>query len=1052
MIIGNRYQLLFESGSGQSSTVWSAKDLKVHKSDPVAVKILNVSDVAADDVRVRELFKRECESLRRLKHANLISFLDSGIDDNRLYIVTEYFSENNLRDYILQNSTDLEEILKISLQILEGIAEAHQKGVVHRDLKPKNILIDEQRRIKIIDFGISKIIGISYKNSYTLREYMTVPYAAPEQLLRAEATPASDLYSFGAVLCFMISKEDPPEDKTRINEYIERLQCFPELKEILISLLEFDATNRPHNAYLVIRQIKKIYKNIVAENKKFHLLMPNYIPRQLWEQGLISYCTFQHGKIFVTNDTFDSRIYRHRDTYYVIGKNAKYHCKLADDASFLRLYKISSMDQQTDWEREYNRGIPVNNHWTIISDNELLEDQSNDLKDFLTEVSEEEQRRQVKQKRESQQNLLIKKWDELLQEEFQLLEKKKRISNYNNFEIDEFGRNLVITVDTINDALEKGDYIQMSSKSGQQITVGTLTEMHENKVSVVLKWDVDISQLSTRGFLGIDIIQARASLNRLRRAIRAIKLKETENPNLPDIISDPQILTMNKVSPISSFFQDNLDPSNRRAVEKALSTKDLFLIQGPPGTGKTTVITEIVCQILKENPNAQILLTSQSHVAVDHAVKNIRKNMPGKRIIRVGRIDKVSEESESLLMGNQLAKWVQDVEVKSKNELVSYLRRTFNIRQTEEEKILDLWNSKIEDEPEVENDFINVRTKKLYRIAKVTREWHRRLGKLDDFDEIFARRASLVAATCLGIASRHCLNNMSFDWVIVDEAGRATPPELLVPIIRGKKIILVGDHKQLPPVVTTELEKYKLKEIGLKKSDLEKSLFEELINKIPPEAKTILTAQFRMHPTIAALISNVFYPAEGILTKTDPEKKRHYMSWWPKTVIWLNTQKYPNNQETDASPSKRNYVEAQVIKKTLEYIKECYENAGEGSISIGVISGYDAQKSLLSNLISPGNVNKWGNLKIVIDNVDAFQGSETDIAIYSLVRCNDKNEIGFLYDSRRLNVALSRGRSCLIVVGNALFAAKAQSYAGNPFLNILEYIKRNPAGCLLEDA
>ncbi|WP_256360221.1 ATP-binding protein [Mesobacillus boroniphilus] len=235
----------------------------------------------------------------------------------------------------------------------------------------------------------------------------------------------------------------------------------------------------------------------------------------------------------------------------------------------------------------------------------------------------------------------------------------------------------------------------------------------------------------------------------------------------------------------------------------------------------------------------------------------------------------------------------------------------------------------------------------------------------------------------------------------------------------------------------------------MKTSDLEKSLFEELFEKISDEAKSVLTAQFRMHPTISNLINDVFYPTTTIEARKTAEERKHLLQWTPKSIVWLNTQYLEENREQESLNSYKNSSEAKVILKQLEEIEERYKGVNP-KIKVGVISGYDAQKKSLINLIKPHD-QKWKSINIMIDNVDAFQGSETDISIYNIVRCNDQNKIGFLRDERRLNVALSRGKTCLIIVGNADFANKAKTYKGNPFADIIRFIDRHPMKCVMED-
>ena len=633
--------------------------------------------------------------------------------------------------------------------------------------------------------------------------------------------------------------------------------------------------------------------------------------------------------------------------------------------------------------------------------------------------------------------------EEYLEEEVNFVEKKKRLCQYNGFYEDDTGTRIIVRTDEIHLHIEKGDPIQMTSINGKMITVGKVDGIENKLIDVLLRYDIDIENIANRGSLGIDVIQAEMGLRRLREALKSLKFRKTINPNLLDIVTNPETITPPTAIPISSYFQDDLDNEYKAIVQKALGTDDIFLIQGPPGTGKTTVITEIVCQIFQKNPNDKVLLTSQSNVAVDQALNRIKKYIPDLVKIRIGRNDKIADDSESLLMANQIGEWVDQVREKSISRALEYIH-TMDLQDNEEDKVIKyLKDEVIPDEVKNEALFMNKDIKRAIDIAKITKQWHKRLGKLEEFDEIFANKASVVAATCLGIASRHALNDIAFDWVIVDEAARATAPELLVPLIRGRKIILVGDHRQLPPVVKSEdIEKARGNEQGLRTSDLEKSLFEDLIEMAPREAKVVLTSQYRMHPVISQLINEVFYPTETIIPKKNSEERRHRMPWWPTSIYWMDTSCLPNRFEEDATPSKRNNTEARIILKCLEQMDKQYEDCDE-KVSVAVISGYDAQKKLLATLINPSN-QKWKNIKILVDNIDAFQGSETDVVIFNLVRSNELKQLGFLSDSRRLNVALSRGKTLLLIVGDAKFASKAYCFRGNPFVQILEFIKKNP--------
>ncbi|WP_368293089.1 AAA domain-containing protein [Dehalobacter sp. TBBPA1] len=1054
MIIGNRYELLERIGGSHISEVFTAKDL-MKDLNVVAVKILTIANLGEEKNGISELFRRECNSLSKINHSNIISYIDSGIDNDKFYIVTEYFHSCNLFQYIKSKQLRVQDIYSIFIQMLEGIGEAHKNLIIHRDLKPTNILVDDNGDLKIIDFGISKIVGLTYDASLTLKDYMTASYASPEQLLRNVVKPESDLFSIGAIMAYVITGTEPPVEKEKLEAYLNSIKNYFGLEEVIRKLLELNPKQRPQSAFQVLRQIQKEFRKQTHEKSQIYVKLSNSTPRQLCEIGKISYALIEHAVKYVQADLNDCKIYKNKSNYYLIGNKIKYMCKLSDEQTSLIISKVHSLDDYTIYEHENNRGIKLGAIWKIVKPSDSIND-SDDLIDLLEDVNDKEQVRQAKLKRESIANELVAKWDKYLDDELNLLNKRTKMSNYSGYDLDDTGYGINIYANDSNLNLQKNDPIQVTSKAGKPIAIGTLEDIQDNTLHVILNSDIDLEDISDRGVIGVDVIQVTTSLKRLKNATRALKIRDLVNPNLVGVINEPELVTTNNLRQDTINYFQNLDDAIKKAVNRALATKDIFLVQGPPGTGKTTFITELVCQVLQKEPKARILISSQSHVAVDHVLKGITKYIEGKLPIRLGRRERISIDSESLLIENQLRTWEKEVQNKSETGIENYLKEELGCsEQFINDFILELQlfrDKKYRTEDQQKNNidipFSDENDQKIRSIKRLSMEWHRRLGKSEEFNEIFADKASIVAATCLGIASRHVLNKVQYDWVIIDEAARATAPELLVPMIKGHKIVLVGDHHQLPPVVNLDFEVKK--EEGLKASDLEKSLFEELIERVPSQAKTILNAQFRMHPSIAKLIFEVFYPTVKLDTKTLPENRKHHLNWWPKTLIWLNTENIQGNIEQEFGQSKRNKVEAQVILKTLENIETAYENNNQ-HISVSVISGYEAQKAQLKNLIDPHNTQKWKYANILIDNVDAFQGSETDIAIYSVVRSNKELRLGFLNDSRRLNVALSRGKTCLIIVGNIKFAERAKALGGNPFEAVIRYFRNNPNDCIVED-
>jgi|688.fasta_scaffold93078_1 hypothetical protein len=340
---------------------------------------------------------------------------------------------------------------------------------------------------------------------------------------------------------------------------------------------------------------------------------------------------------------------------------------------------------------------------------------------------------------------------------------------------------------------------------------------------------------------------------------------------------------------------------------------------------------------------------------------------------------------------------------------------------------------------------------RLARLQKISQAWSKQVTSVaDGFTSTYLSHARVVGATCIGIAAKGEVSDVNFDWVIIDEAGRATHPEIIVPMIRGRKIVLVGDHRQLPPIVDQELRNDILDEIGVKRSDIETSLFQEMIGLVTDSSKSTLTVQYRMHPGIGRLISDCFYESR-LEHGTGTTTHCHDLSCCKTPVFWYSTFNLKHRVERREGSSYNNFVEVEVICKLLDQMEIDLAKL-DVSKRIGVITGYTAQKKLLRQQLINPHKNHWPHLMLEVNTVDAYQGREMDYIIYSLVRSNTQGLIGFLRDSRRINVALSRARELLVIVGDHETAGTASTGGyENPFFNVLKHIRQHSDQCFLEE-
>lgn len=320
--------------------------------------------------------------------------------------------------------------------------------------------------------------------------------------------------------------------------------------------------------------------------------------------------------------------------------------------------------------------------------------------------------------------------------------------------------------------------------------------------------------------------------------------------------------------------------------------------------------------------------------------------------------------------------------------------------------------------------------KKWEEVKKIQEDWINRLVDQNSLDYQMIRSAVVIAGTCVGFLSNEVIKDMSFDYVIIDEAAKATTPELLVSIIKAKKIILVGDQNQLPAYADAEVSPTLAK---LTKNP-DYRLFDILYNSLPDTHKQILTTQYRMIENIGNLISKVFY--RGIIdTGCNDDEKRHGLSRYVgKSIVWFDTSaNKKKSQKRTKGGSYINEEEKRIILEILDDLKSTGELKG---LDIGIITGYSGQKELLRKSIKATGLDKIAS-KIDINTLDAFQGRENDIIIYSTVRTRDS--IGFQKEKERVNVAFSRAKKLLIVCGDKNFFYNFDDQ-DNKFVEIIDYI------------
>ncbi|MPM03415.1 RecBCD enzyme subunit RecD [bioreactor metagenome] len=341
--------------------------------------------------------------------------------------------------------------------------------------------------------------------------------------------------------------------------------------------------------------------------------------------------------------------------------------------------------------------------------------------------------------------------------------------------------------------------------------------------------------------------------------------------------------------------------------------------------------------------------------------------------------------------------------------------------------------------------------KDLYSLTKdIQREWAERMAIYQiPFERYYIASANVVAATCLGIATRNNndFSDLEFDYLIVDEAARASSLELLIPMVRGKKIVLVGDHKQISPEIERGLQK-KLEEseeiTEEAMAEYKKSMFGILYDKSGTMNKQFLNKQYRMSTNIAEVISTFFYSNELTNGENITQRRHGLEHLLPQAMYWINTPEKNNNyKEQKIRTSVCNTGE---IDTTITLLRWLDEQLNETK-TLGIICPY---KEHLVRLKEQINVMQFSKLEIEINTIDAFQGREKQIMIMNFVRNNDLGEVGFVAADSRMNVAFSRAQELLFVIGNGSYIQENKIKL-RKLRSIFQFLKNKNAVIAVQD-
>ena len=555
---------------------------------------------------------------------------------------------------------------------------------------------------------------------------------------------------------------------------------------------------------------------------------------------------------------------------------------------------------------------------------------------------------------------------------------------------------------------------------------GVITSVRRNKLLLATSkeelpdWLFDANKLG--GKLGIDLTFDEVSYREMEHALSEVmRARDNRLAELRDVLLGARQASFRAHKADDLFYPSPLNDSQLAAVRHVITAQDVAIIHGPPGTGKTTTLVQAILETIRRE--RRVLVCAPSNTAVDLLTEKLAER--GVNVIRMGNPSRVLD----LLLQHTLDARVM---AHSSYAKMRAMRETAAQHRNTASQSADVHARQFGFEGREHRRLLRDEARTLSQAA-------------DDLERFITEdvleSVQVITSTLVGASNRN-IRHLSFDTVFIDEAAQALEPGCWIAIAKGQRVVLAGDHHQLPPTVKSE---------KAAREGLRETLFEKCIKRQPATAR-MLTVQYRMHEQIMAFSSEQFY---GGQLEAHPSVRYAGLDAYDESfapdlpVEFLDTAGLGFLEITiPESRSTANPEEADLLLKRLTQLLQLLEpydqaeheqNHDQDRLTIGVIAPYRAQINYLKDAIEE-NDDLNGLLEhgmLSVGTVDSFQGQERDIIAISLTRSNNHGEIGFLSDIRRMNVGMTRARRKLLLVGDS------STLSSNAFfVDLLAYVKR----------
>lgn len=569
--------------------------------------------------------------------------------------------------------------------------------------------------------------------------------------------------------------------------------------------------------------------------------------------------------------------------------------------------------------------------------------------------------------------------------------KGKSLGKELGLQIVQFGRSEVIDTE-----ISVGDMVLISTDNPLRSDLtGTVTEKGARFIKVA--FDKRVPKWAIKKKVRIDLYANDITFRRMEDNLNHLSLK---GKNALEYILNERNPKKNRDVPYISYIDENLNDSQKKAIENALSCENFFLIHGPFGTGKTRTLVELISQETRQGH--KVLATAESNAAVDNILERLMNNKK-LTLTRLGHPQRVSKHNITQTLAYKVENHKLNKKIKKIHKKIDNMieKRRVHTKPTPQYRrgygdydILHM-ASKGKGGRGISSEKMKSMAKWI-EINQEIDEAHDEIKRIENrMIKDIVDSSDVILATNSSSALE-AIARVKFDVAVIDEASQATIPSVLIPIAKAHRFILAGDHKQLPPTIISD-----------RAGALSKTLFEELI-RIYPFKSQLLNIQYRMNSLLMKFPNEEFYD-NGLKSDSsvDDIKIRDILDSHQdeEALLFIDTSDIADNRERHLKDSKSivNEIEAEIAIR----IADDYLSDGVNESDIGIISPYADQVKIIQE-----------NTEIEVKTVDGFQGREKEIIIISTVRSNDNGNIGFLSDLRRLNVAITRAKRKLIIIGN----------------------------------